>query len=121
MKHIFYADDEPFNLEIVIAYLETDYRIDTAENGVDCMNWLQSNTPDLILLDHQMPPPDGLQICQNIKQDNRLKNIPTIIVSGNTDNESQQNARQLGADDYLIKPFYEEQLLEMIDKYLSQR
>ena len=118
MKIILCADDEPFNLEIVEVYLEELYQVDTVENGQACIEYLKSNTPDLIILDHLMPELDGLEVCNIIKSDENLKSIPVVIASGNSSQSDIDNAKSAGADDYLSKPFDEDDLIEIIKKYI---
>lgn len=118
MKIIFYADDEPFNLEIVQEFLTGVYEVDTAANGSECIEYFKSNTPDLIILDHLMPERDGLEICKLIKSDDEMQNIPVIIASGNASQSDIDNAKLVGADDYLSKPFEEDDLLNIIKKHL---
>lgn len=118
MKKIFCADDEPFNLEIVQEYLADTYEVDTAENGSECIEYFKSNTPDLIILDHLMPEYDGLEVCKFLKSNEEMKNIPVIIASGNASQKHINEAYQAGADDYLTKPFEEDDLLKIIKKHL---
>jgi two-component system alkaline phosphatase synthesis response regulator PhoP len=118
MKKILCADDEPFNLEIVEEYLEGLYQVDTVENGEDCIAYLKENTPDLVLLDHLMPELDGLEVCKIIRLDQKTKHVPVIIASGNSSQQDIDSAKEAGADDYLTKPFEEEQLIEVIKKYI---
>ena len=118
MKTILCADDELFNLEIIVAYLEDSYQVDTVENGAQCIAYLESNTPDLIILDHLMPELDGLEVCKIIKSDNKLKDVPVIISSGNSSKTDIENAMAVGADDYLGKPFDEDELMAVVGKFI---
>lgn len=118
MKKILCADDEPFNLEIVQEYLNQQYQVDTVEDGSACLEYLNNNSPDLIILDHLMPELDGLEVCKIIKSREDTKSTPVIIASGNASQSDIDNAKNVGADDYLPKPFDEDELLEVIKRYI---
>jgi CheY-like chemotaxis protein len=118
MKRILCADDEPFNLEIVEEFLNDYYQVDTVENGSACLEYLDNNKPDLVLLDHLMPELDGLEVCTIIKSREDTRSIPVIIASGNTTQSDIDRAKQAGADDYLPKPFEEDELVAIIQRYI---
>ena len=118
MKKILCADDEPLNLEILEAYLEEDYLVDTVENGSACIEYLKTNTPDLIILDHLMPELDGLEVCKIIRSQEDTTNIPVIMASGNASQSDIETAKSVGVDDYLSKPFDEDDILSIIKKYI---
>jgi adenylate cyclase len=100
------VDDEPFNVDYLEQELEDlDYDILTAVNGRDALDKIQSEPPDLVLLDIMMPVLDGFAVLAQIKADPRLRDIPVIVISASNDLESVVKGIQQGAEDYLPKPF----------------
>lgn len=85
---------------------------------MESIEFLKSHPADLIILDHLMPEMDGLEACALIKADKDLNAIPVIIASGNSSQSDIDRAKSAGADDYLGKPFDEDELLEVITRYL---
>jgi len=100
------VDDEPLNLDYLEQELEDfNYHILTAVNGRDALDKIQSELPDLVLLDIMMPVLDGFAVLAQIKADPRLRDIPVIVISAANDLESVVKGIQQGAEDYLPKPF----------------
>jgi CheY-like chemotaxis protein len=119
LKTILCADDEPLNLEILEAYLEGHYQVDTVEDGIQCLAYLKEKRPDLILLDHLMPELNGLDVCTIIKMNDQTREIPVIISSGNASDEDKRKAKLAKADDYLAKPFDADELFDVINRNIS--
>jgi adenylate cyclase len=103
---ILIVDDEPFNVDYLEQELEEmDYCIITASNGREALDQVRSEQPDLILLDIMMPIMDGFAVLGELKADSLLRSIPVIVISAVNDLESVVKGIQLGAEDYLPKPF----------------
>ena len=103
---ILIVDDEPFNVDYLVQELEeSDYNLITASNGREALEQVRSEMPDLILLDIMMPVMDGFAVLGELKTDPLLRNIPVIVISAVNDLESVVKGIQLGAEDYLPKPF----------------
>lgn len=103
---ILIVDDEPFNVDYLEQELEElDYTIITASNGMEALDHVRSDQPDLILLDIMMPVMDGFAVLGELKADPRLRHIPVIVISAVNDLENVVKGIQLGAEDYLPKPF----------------
>jgi len=103
---ILIVDDEPFNVDYLEQELEElNYSIVTASNGRDALDLVVSEKPDLILLDIMMPVMDGFAVLRELQADPLLRSIPIIVISAVNDLESVVKGIQLGADDYLPKPF----------------
>ena len=103
---ILIVDDEPFNVDYLVQELEeSDYNLITASNGREALDRVRSEKPDLILLDIMMPVMDGFAVLSELKADSLLQNIPVIVISAVNDLESVVKGIQLGAEDYLPKPF----------------
>ena len=109
------VDDEPFNLEIIEELLEDDYKLETAINGQICLDTVAEIKPDLILMDVNMPVLDGLSTCKKLKETPGVANIPVIFVSALSTIEEKMAGYQAGGEDYLTKPFDEDELLAKIE------
>lgn len=103
---ILIVDDEPFNVDYLEQELEeVKCQIFTASNGQEALDLVQSKAPDLVLLDIMMPVMDGFQVLSALKADATTRDIPVIVVSAAHDLSSMVRGIQLGAEDYLPKPF----------------
>jgi phosphoserine phosphatase RsbU/P len=103
---ILIVDDEPFNVDYLEQELE-DLNYDTvsAANGHEALAQTVAESPDVILLDVMMPELDGFQVLERLKADKQVRNIPVIIISALNDLRSVVRGIELGAEDYLPKPF----------------
>jgi DNA-binding response OmpR family regulator len=99
------VDDIPSNLEILSSGLQSQYRLIVSRHGHRALQLARERHPDLILLDIMMPEMDGFQVCQQLKQDERLAPIPVIFLTALTDNVSELKGLEVGAVDYIYKPF----------------
>ncbi len=100
------ADDEPGNVRILVELLRSDYTIKVATDGETVLKVAKSEPfPDLILLDVVMPGLDGYETCRILKQNEITKNIPVIFVTGKIDEKDESKAFEVGAVDYISKPF----------------
>src|SRR5512136_3047078 len=103
---ILIVDDEPFNVDYLEQELEeADHETITAVNGRDALDKVQGEAPDLILLDIMMPVMDGYEVLSRLKANPATRDIPVIIISADNDLRSVVKGIQLGAEDYLPKPF----------------
>jgi len=103
---ILIVDDEPFNVDYLEQELEdANYETTSAMNGQDALNKVKEALPDLILLDIMMPVMDGFTTLGYLKEDIDTRDIPVIIISANNDLKSVVKGIELGAEDYLPKPF----------------
>ncbi len=103
---ILIVDDERANVNILGAMLGNDYQISVAINGEQALNFVSKNHYlDLILLDVDMPGINGYQVCEILKADPSTKDIPIIFVTANNTEEDEQKGLELGAVDYITKPF----------------
>ena len=122
MKKILVVEDEKDIQNIIKAFLENaEYKVETADDGLDAINLIQNNNYDLILLDIMLPKVDGFTICEMIRKNS---NVPIIILTALTDEESQLKGFDKLADDYITKPFsmpillkHVEAILRRIDNY----
>ncbi len=116
------VDDTPANLEVLSEILAAaGYRVASAINGERALQRLKSYSPDLILLDIQMPGLDGFEICRRIKADPKTANIPLIFITARSDVSSVVEGFAVGAVDYISKPFQEAELLARVQTHLQLR
>src|SRR5512137_2927718 len=104
--HILIVDDEPFNVDYLKQELEeADHETSVAVNGQEALGEVQRHAPDLILLDIMMPVMDGFEVLSRLKANPATRDIPVIVISAQNDLRSVVRGIQLGAEDYLPKPF----------------
>lgn len=101
---ILIVDDEISNIEIMNAVLEDDYEVCFATSGEEALDIVRKAPPDLILLDILLPGIDGFGVCQAIKNDTALADIPIIFTTGLGDTEDEVRGLSMGAIDYVTKP-----------------
>jgi DNA-binding response OmpR family regulator len=121
LDHILVVDDQPANLASLEQILSARYRVSSAENGQICLDLTRQLTPDLILLDVDMPVLDGLTVCRILKGDRATSMIPIIFVSALSRREERLAGYRVGADDYVAKPYDVEELLAKIRIALNNR
>lgn len=102
---ILIVDDVPTNVQILAEALSSVYRIKVASNGIDALKIAQRERPDLILLDVMMPGMDGFEVCRQLKEDAHTHKIPVIFVTAKNANSDEELGLNLGAVDYITKPF----------------
>lgn len=115
---ILVVDDEPRYLRLLEANLQTeDYEVFTASNGEEAVESFSSNPVDLILLDVMMAPMDGFSTCQRIRQ---FSNVPIIMLTAKSEEQDRVRGLDVGADDYLVKPFSIMELLARVRAVLRR-
>ncbi|MGB0561953.1 MAG: hybrid sensor histidine kinase/response regulator [Spirulinaceae cyanobacterium] len=119
---ILVVDDTPVNLKVLGATLRNSgYTVATAIDGERALNRLEHYQPDLILLDIQMPGIDGFETCRRLKLNPQTQPIPVIFITALTDTASQVQGFELGAVDYITKPFKAAELLARIRVHINLR
>ncbi|MEW6646095.1 MAG: Hpt domain-containing protein [Pseudomonadota bacterium] len=98
-----------------------DIRPVTAKDGVDAIAQLEEVMPDVMLLDIEMPRMDGYELATHIRNTERLKHIPIIMITSRSGEKHRQRAMEIGVDFYMSKPYQETELLENIHKLIAQR
>lgn len=117
---ILIVDDVPKNIQVLVNILrEKDYKISVALGGRKALEMVDIFLPDLILLDIVMPQPDGFQVCKKLKASPKTKDIPIIFLSAKTETGDIVNGFDLGAADYVTKPFKKAELLARINTQLE--
>jgi chemosensory pili system protein ChpA (sensor histidine kinase/response regulator) len=114
------VDDSLTVRKITSRLLEREgYKAMTAKDGLDALQVLSTVNPDVILLDIEMPRMDGFEFARTIKSDNRQNMIPIIMITSRTAEKHRNHAMELGVNEYLGKPYQDDQLLGLIQKYTA--
>ena len=112
---ILIVDDNPKNLQVLGNYLKNEgYKVEFALDGRSALDWIKQAEFDLILLDIMMPGMDGFEVCKIIKSDPVKQKIPIIFLTAKVDTESIVNGFDLGAVDYVLKPFNQKELIARV-------
>ena len=114
------VDDNPTNLQVLYQTLEASgCKLLVAKNGETALSIAQKASPDLILLDIMMPGIDGFEVCRRLKADPATAGIPVIFLSALTDTKDKVQGLQLGAVDYVSKPFQPDEVNARVDTHLT--
>lgn len=120
MKHtIMVVDDDKSNLAAAKILLETQYEVSLVNSSIKALKLLDKYIPDLVLLDLKMPDMDGFEVIDIMKNSERLKNIPVIILTADKSDETERDCFVHGAVDYIGKPFKAAVMLERVRKTLE--
>jgi len=115
---ILIVEDEPKLAQLLHEYLtQANYRTHTIENGLDVIPWVEFNTPSLILLDIMLPGKDGMAICNEIRS---FSQVPIIMVTARVEEIDRLLGLELGADDYICKPFSPREVVARIKAVLRR-
>ena len=114
------VDDSVTVRKVTTRLLERNgFDVITAKDGVDAIALLQDHKPDVMLLDIEMPRMDGFEVATLVRHDERLKDIPIIMITSRTGQKHKERAFSIGVNEYLGKPFQEHDLLENIERYID--
>jgi len=120
-EKILIVDDEEDVLELVRFNLEREgYKIETAVSGEEALTTAKSRLPDLIILDLMLPGMDGLEVCKKLKTDAKTQSIPIIMLTAKSEDSDIITGLELGADDYITKPFSPKILTARIRRVLQR-
>ena len=118
---ILVIDDEPDLVELVEFNLKKDgYEVIVAKNGQSGLEIAQKHVPDLIVLDLMMPGIDGLEVCRQLRADSRTRGIPMIMLTAKAEEADRIVGLELGADDYVTKPFSPRELVARVRALLRR-
>ena len=119
MSEILFAEDDAAMRQMVADLLETaGHRVRLARTGAEALDALGRGIPELVILDHRMPPPDGLEVCRRIKTNPRLEHVPVLMLTAEASADQRIEGFGAGADDYLAKPFDARELLARVTALL---
>jgi chemosensory pili system protein ChpA (sensor histidine kinase/response regulator) len=121
-KTIMVVDDSVTVRKVMTRFLEREgFNVVTAKDGVDALQLLQEEIPDLMLLDIEMPRMDGFEVAKNVRSTSRLRHLPIIMITSRTGDKHRQHALSIGVNEYLGKPYQEEVLLKTMETLLSKK
>lgn len=96
------------------------YEVFTATDGFEAMSVITDKEPDIVFVDIMMPRLDGYQTCQLIKNNKKFKDIPVVMLSSKDGLFDRARGRIAGSEEHVNKPFTQEELIEVIDKYVNK-
>ncbi len=124
-KRVLVVDDEPDFVAVVKTYLEkAGFQVDVAYDGVQGLDKVRTQRPDVIVLDMMMPEKDGYTVCRELKQDSAYKDIPIVLLTAvgskvSSTTYSHFDGMSMEADDYLPKPASAEEITESVKRLLG--
>lgn len=120
-KRILVAEDEPDILRLMVYSLEyAGFEVLEAINGEDAVKVATDGKPDLILLDARMPRMSGYAVCTALKEQESTKHIPIIFVSARGQEAEIKRGLELGAEEYILKPFAPDELYQRVERSLRR-
>jgi two-component system alkaline phosphatase synthesis response regulator PhoP len=120
-RKILVVDDEEVLVEAIMYNLvQSGYQVLTASDGVTALEIARRETPDLIVLDVMLPGMDGLEICRQLRREKRTSTVPIIMLTAKADEIDKVVGLEVGADDYVTKPFGRRELLARIRALLRR-
>lgn len=118
---ILVVDDSVTVRKVTSRFLERQgFTVVLAKDGIDALEILQETTPDLMLLDIEMPRMDGFEVATQVRHNRRLQHLPIIMITSRTGEKHRERALEIGVNDYMGKPFQENQLLSKIETLLGK-
>lgn len=118
-KKIIIVDDEPDILKTMGIFLKSEsFDVITALDGIEALEVIKKEKPDLVILDIMLPKMDGYKICRLLKFDERYKKIPIVIFTARAQEMDEKKAMEVKADAYITKPFQPEVLLKKVKELL---
>lgn len=119
-KRILVCDDDPLLVDLLDYRLSSrGYEVVIARDGAEALAQLQEGTPDAIVLDAMMPVMDGHEVLRRIREDDKLADVPVIMLSARKQEKDIVGALELGATDYIVKPFIPEELVVRLGRILG--
>ena len=120
-KKILLVDDDEIHLQAAEAMLMTKYEIITAKSGKEALEcFLQGAAPDLVLLDIMMPNMNGWETFNRLKAISKLKDVPIAFFTGMDEASGKNRAEEMGAADYIIKPYDKKSLMNRVKKIIKK-
>lgn len=120
-KKVLIVEDEESLLKLESILLTSrGYDVCSARNGKSAMAMLESEKPDIVLLDIMLPEMDGFEVCRQIKSNPQTSSIPVIMLTAKKSREDMATGEQAGADWYITKPFKSAMVVETIQRFLNK-
>lgn len=118
-KHILLVDDDLMFLKMMREWLSMKYNVTISRSGMQAITYITNHTPDLILLDYDMPITPGTQVMEMIRSEPDSARIPIIFLTGNSDRESVMKVMALKPQGYLLKSMNRDQIMDSIDNFFK--
>ena len=118
-RTVLVVDDTEANIDILVAALDSEYEVSVAMDGESALEIVNTDPPDLILLDIMMPGIDGYEVCRRIKSEPKTAAIPIIFISAMSEIQNKTSGLELGAVDYITKPFEAMEVKARVKTHLS--
>jgi two-component system alkaline phosphatase synthesis response regulator PhoP len=118
-KDILIIEDEPNIAQAQALILEDSFNIHHAEDGEEGFKKAKEIKPDLIILDLMLPKINGYNLCSMIREDKDLKDTKIVMVTARNQDKDEEKGMDMGADDYIMKPFEADELLHVINQVLK--
>src|SRR6266487_1398577 len=120
-SRVLIVEDEPDIRELVVHHLEREgYQVSVAASGEEALRQVQASPPDLVLLDLMMPAMNGLEVCRRLRQDPVTASLPIVMLTAKGDEIDRVLGLEIGADDYVVKPFSPKELLARVRAVLRR-
>ena len=119
--HLLIVEDNQFMSFYIASLLSRDYSVSTAQNGIEALNIIEQNMPDLIITDLMMPQMNGNELTAAIKKTPATSHIPVIMITVKESDDSRIQSIKAGVDWFLVKPFVDEELMVLVDQLLTSR
>lgn len=120
-EKILVVDDEPHIVQLITFNLEKNgYKVISADNGIDGLKMAKNEMPQLVLLDLMLPELDGYDVCREIRRDNNISSMPVIMTTAKSEELDKVLGLELGADDYITKPFSVRELVARVKAVLRR-
>jgi len=120
-SRVLIVEDEPDIRDLVVHHLKREgYQVSAAASGEEALRQVQAAPPDLVLLDLMMPAMDGLEVCRRLRQDPATAMLPIVMLTAKGDEVDRVLGLEIGADDYIVKPFSPKELLARVRALLRR-
>jgi two-component system phosphate regulon response regulator PhoB len=121
LANILLVEDEKSIVTLIKYNLEKEgFKVFCSETGEDALKIIKEKTPDLVILDWMLPDTSGIDVCRQIKIDKKLKNIPVLILTAKGEPDDKIKGLEVGADDYVTKPFNNKELLLRVKSLIKR-
>jgi len=120
-SRVLIVEDEPDIRELVVHHLKREgYQVSAASSGEEALRQVQAAPPDLVILDLMMPAMNGLEVCRRLRQDPVTASLPIVMLTAKGDEVDRVLGLEIGADDYIVKPFSPKELLARVRAVLRR-
>ncbi len=120
-SRVLVVEDEPDIRDLLVFHLERDgFQVTKCKSGPEALRLVSAARPDLVLLDLMLPDMDGLEVCRRLRQDPATQSVPIVMLTARDDEVDRVLGLELGADDYVVKPFSPRELVARIRAVLRR-